>query len=56
MLVLYSWHFSNYAKLSNGRSVGLIRPQLVSELTFSLFWFKRQVPYGFDLLLEDDQG
>ncbi len=46
MLVLYSWHFSNYAKLSNGRSAGLIRLPLVSEFTFSLFWFKRQVPYG----------
>ena len=45
MLVLYSWHFSNYAKFSNGRSAGLIRLPLVSDFDFSLFCFKRQVPY-----------
>lgn len=46
MLELYSWQFSNYAKLSNGRSAGLIRLPLVSDFDFSLFWLKRQVPYG----------
>ena len=46
MLALYSWHFSNYAKLSNGRTAGLIRLPPVSDFAFSLFWFKRQVPYG----------
>jgi hypothetical protein len=56
MLLLYSWHFSNYAKLSNGRSAGLIRLQLVSEVTFSLFWFKCLVPYDFGFFLEDDKG
>ena len=46
MLVSYSWHFSNYAKLSHGRSDGLIRLPLVSDFAFLFFWFKCQVPYG----------
>jgi hypothetical protein len=46
------WTYSIYANLSNERSDGGMRLPIVGELAFSVFQFKRWVPYDFWFLTQ----